>query len=97
MSRSAEIPFSRSRTWTASTISFDISSALQQVAAFDFLVGDRDDPLVGRDGDFVVGRADQLAREALASVVPAAGAQPHLPADEVAVVDGLAQRPLRAG
>src|SRR3954469_4313343 len=61
--RSAEMPFSRSSTWTASTISLDIRSPLQQVAAVDLGVGDRDDPRVGGDGDLVVARADQLASE----------------------------------
>src|SRR3954469_10514891 len=69
ISRSAEMPFSRSSTWTASMISLDIPSPLQQVAAVDLGVRDRDDPGVGGDCDLVVARADQLAGEALATTV----------------------------
>src|SRR5919202_5736962 len=64
--RSAEMPFSRSRTWTASTISLDMRSALQQVAAVDLGVRDRHDAAVGGDGDVGVARPHELAGEALA-------------------------------
>src|SRR3954468_24929312 len=67
--RSAEMPFSRSSTWTASTISLDIRSALQQVAAIDLGVGDRHDPGVGGDRDLVLARADELACEAPAATL----------------------------
>src|SRR3954449_570075 len=69
MRRSAEMPFSRSSTWTASIISLDIRSSLQQVAAVDLGVRDRDDPRVGRDRHLVVTCSDQLAREASAAAV----------------------------
>src|SRR4051812_19785498 len=68
------MPFSRSSTWTASTISLDIPSSLQQVAALDVGVRDRDNPVVGGDGHLAVGRADQLAGEALAPAVLSLGA-----------------------
>src|SRR5436190_1040967 len=41
------MPFSRSSTWTASVISLDIRSYLQQIAAVDVGVRDRYDPVVG--------------------------------------------------
>src|SRR4051794_30141810 len=94
MRRSEEIPFSRSRTWTASTISLDMRSALQQVAAVDLGVGDRHDPHVGGDGDLVVARADQLAREAPAPAVIAARADTDVPADVAPEVVGLRKRTL---
>src|SRR3954452_9199391 len=95
MSRSAEMPFSRSSTWTASTISLDMLSALQQVAAVDVGVRDRHDPVVGGDGDLVVARADQLAREALASAVVLACAHAGAAADVAPVVVRLGERALR--
>src|ERR671917_268159 len=52
---------------STSTSTFDIASSLQQVAAFDVLVRDRDDPIVGGDRDLGLGRADQLAGEAPAA------------------------------
>src|SRR3954463_6767375 len=91
------MPFSRSSTWTASVISLDIRSALQQVAAVDVGVGDRDDPVVGRDGDLRVARADQLSGEARAAAVLAACAHARATTDVAAEVLGLRQRPLRAG
>src|SRR5919201_4534705 len=69
MRRSEEIPFSRSRTRTASRISLLMRSALQQIRSVDVRVRDRDDPAVGGDGDLILARADQLAREGLASPV----------------------------
>src|SRR5829696_3567704 len=95
MRRSAEMPFSRSSTWTASTISLDIRSALQQVAAIDLGVGDRDNTGVGGDGHLVVGRADQLAGEALAAAVVAAGAHARAAADVAPEVIRLGERALR--
>src|SRR3954470_23541731 len=97
MRRSAEMPFSRSRTWTASTISLDMRSSLQQVAAVDLGVRDRDDPCVGRDGDLPVARADELAGEALSAAVVLARAHPRPLADEAAKVLGLRQRALGTG
>src|SRR3982751_1980020 len=97
MRRSAEMPFSRSSTWTASTISLDIRSPLQQVAAVDLGVGDRDDPRVGGDGHLVVARADELPGEALVAAVLLARAHPRATTDVAAEVVGLRQRPLRAG
>src|SRR3954453_20004881 len=94
MSRSAEMPFSRSSTWTASTISLDMLSALQQVAAVDVGVRDRDDPGVGGDRDLVVAGADQLAGEALAPAVVLVRAHANLPPDVAAEVLGLGQRAL---
>src|SRR4051812_42704231 len=96
MSRSAEMPFSRSRTSTASTISLDMRSALQQVAAVDVGVGDRHDPGVGGDRDLVVGRAYQLAREALATALLLARAHARAPSDEAAVVVRLGEWALRS-
>src|SRR5918997_3939589 len=69
ISRSEEIPFSRSRTWTASTISFDIALALQQVASLDVGVRDRDDARVGGDRHLVLRGADELPREAREATV----------------------------
>src|SRR5215213_11980926 len=89
------MPFSRSSTWTASTISLDIRSALQQVAAVDLVVGDRDDPGVGGDRDLVFGRPHQLAREALAPAVLLARAHARATTDEAAEVVRLGQRALR--
>src|SRR3712207_5338159 len=97
MSRSAEMPFSRSRTWTASTISLDMRSALQQVAAIDVGVGDRHDPRVGGDGDLLVGRADQLSGEAPAPSVVLARAHARATSDVAAVVVRLGERPLGPG
>src|SRR3954464_15494339 len=98
MSRSAEMPFSRSSTWTASTISLDIRSPLQQVAAVDVGVGDRDDPGVGGDGDLRVARADKLSGEGLAAALLLARdyLHTHATTDVAAEVLGLRQRPLRA-
>src|SRR3954462_7349470 len=96
MSRSAEMPFSRSSTWTASTISLDIRSPLQQVAAVDLGVGDRHDPRVGGDGDLRVARADELSGEGLAIAVLLARTHTRATTDVAAVVVGLRQRPLRA-
>src|SRR5256885_14002946 len=98
MRRSAEMPFSRSSTWTASIISLDIPSSLQQVAAVDLGVGDRDDPRIGRDGHLVVGRADELSREASAvAVVLVRGyLNARAPSEELPKVLGLCQRTLRA-
>src|SRR5688500_8554500 len=96
MSRSAEMPFSRSRTWTASTISLDIRSALQQVAAVDVGVRDRDDPRVGGDGYLLVRRAHELTREALAPAVVVPGAHTRAASDVALEVVGLCERPLGA-
>src|SRR3712207_691831 len=97
ISRSEEMPFSRSRTWTASTISFDMGLALQQVASLDVGVRDRHDAGVGGDRHLVVGGADQLPREALATAV--VGGRPHLraAADVAAEVVRLDERALGAG
>src|SRR4051812_6841933 len=89
------MPFSRSSTWTASTISLDIPSSLQQVAALDVGVRDRDNPVVGGDGHLAVGRADQLAGEALAPAVLSLGAHARAPPDEATEVVRLRQRTLR--
>src|SRR3954447_18661447 len=97
MSRSAEMPFSRSRTWTASTISLDIRSALQQVAAVDVGVGDRDDPSVGSDRHLGLARADQLAREASAAAVLLACAHARPTTDVAPEVVRLGERTLGAG
>src|SRR4051812_30482522 len=91
------MPFSRSRTWTASTISLDMWSALQQVAAIDVGVRDRDDPRVGCDGDSLVVRPDQLAREAPPPAVLLVGAHASAPAEEAAEVLRLRQRTLQPG
>src|SRR3954471_10429771 len=88
------MPFSRSRTCTASTISLDMRSALQQVAAVDVGVGDRHDPGVGGDGDLLVARADQLAGEALAAAVILARAHARLATDVAAEVVRLRERAL---
>src|SRR3954465_9799471 len=85
MSRSAEMPFSRSSTWTASTISLDIRSPLQQVAAVDLGVGDRHDPRVGGDGDLRVARADELSGEGLAIAVLLARTHTRATTDVAAV------------
>src|SRR4051795_115497 len=90
------MPFSRSRTWTASTISLDMRSALQQVAAIDVGVGDRHDPHVGGDGDLRVARADQFPGEALAPAVLRARTHARAPTDEAPEVVRLGQRPLGA-
>src|SRR3954465_3545768 len=97
MSRSAEMPFSRSRTWTASTISLDMRSALQQVAAIDVGVGDRHHPHVGRDGDLLVAGAAQFAWEALPPAVLLAGAHARAPTDVAPEVVRLRERALGTG
>src|SRR4051812_47564868 len=91
------MPFSRSRTWTASTISFDIDSALQQVASIDVRVRDRHDAGVGGDRDLCVGGTDELPREALAAAVVATRANACAAADEASEVIRLRQRTLGAG
>src|SRR3954447_10247876 len=88
------MPFSRSRTWTASTISLDMRSALQQVAAIDVGVGDRHDPHVGGDGDLLVARADQFAREAPAPAVLLARTHARAATDVAPEVVRLRQRSL---
>src|SRR4051794_26972254 len=93
--RSAEMPFSRSSTWTASTISLDIRSALQQVAAIDVGVRDGDDPGVGGDGYLLVVRAHELAGEAPAAAVVLARAHARALSDVAAEVVGLGERALR--
>src|SRR3954451_19719635 len=67
MRRSEEIPFSRSRTRTASRISLLMRSALQQVASVDVRVRDRYDARVSRHRDLAVARTDELAREGVAA------------------------------
>src|SRR3954469_4592790 len=86
MRRSAEMPFSRSSTWTASIISLDIRSSLQQVAAVDLGVGDRDDPRVGGDGHLIVAGADELPCEASATAVVHARAHACAASDVAAEV-----------
>src|SRR6476661_4357806 len=95
MRRSAEMPFSRSSTWTASTISLDIRSPLQQVAAVDLGVGNRDDPRVGGDGDLRVARSDELPGEALVTAALLARTHPRATTDVTAEVLRLRERPLR--
>src|SRR5436305_3556892 len=97
MRRSEEMPFSRSRTSTASTISLDIPSALQQVASVDVRIRDRHDPAVRGDGDLVVARPHQLAREARAPVVLLAGAYASATTYEAAEVVRLRERALGSG
>src|SRR5215211_1992438 len=91
------MPFSRSRTWTASTISFDMVLALQQVASLDVGVRDRDDAVVGGDRHRVVGRPDELAREALLAAVLVARAHARTTADVAAEVVRLGERALGPG
>src|SRR4051812_46467058 len=91
------MPFSRSRTWTASTLSLDIRSALQQSAAIAVGVRDRPDPVVGGAGYPLVVRPDGLAREALASVVRVAGTHARPGSEITAEVIRLGQRALRSG
>src|SRR5436190_3219686 len=91
------MPFSRSSTWTASVISLDIRSYLQQIAAVDVGVRDRYDPVVGGDGDLRVARADELPGEAPAPALLLARAYARAATDVAAEVIGLRQRPLRAG
>src|ERR1700748_1372899 len=72
--RSEEIPFSRSRTRTASRISLLMRSALHQVASVDLRIRDRDDPGIRRHRHLAVARANELAREGLALAVVVAHA-----------------------
>src|SRR3954447_7535194 len=95
ISRSDEIPFSRSRTRTASTISLLMRSALQQVASVDVRVRDRDHPVVGRHRHLTVARADELPGEGHTPVVLLACAYASLPAYEAAEVMRLGQGTLR--
>src|SRR6185437_2074155 len=92
--RSDEMPFSRSRTRTASKISLLMRSALQQVASVDLHVRDRHDPVVGRHRHLAVARAHELAGERLASVVLLARAYARPPAHEAAEVVRLRERTL---
>src|SRR5688572_4665752 len=95
MSRSAEMPFSRSSRCTASTISLDIALlALQQVALVNVGVRDPHDPCVGRHGDGVVGGLDQLAAEALGALDRLARAHSHAAPDVAAKVVRLRERTL---
>src|SRR4051794_31705012 len=96
MRRSAEMPFSRSSTWTASIISLDIRSSLQQVAAVDLGVGNRDDPRVGGDGHLVIAGTDELPCEASAAAVVLARAHACATTDVAAEVLGLRERTLGA-
>src|SRR3954447_25490076 len=100
MSRSAEMPFSLSRTPTASMISLLISPSsplvLEQIAAVDVRVRDRHDPAVGGQRDLVFTRAHQLAAEALVAVTGLGQADPDAAAEVAPEVLGLGQRALRA-
>src|SRR5918999_703806 len=91
------MPFSRASMRTASTISCDIALVPQEVRTVDVGVGDGDHARVCRDGDLVLGRAQQLAGEVAPAVVVAARADARAPADVAAEVLGLGQRPLDAG
>src|SRR3954470_23390071 len=93
--RSDEIPFSRSRTRTASKISLLMRSALQQVASVDVRVRDRHDPVVGRHRDLAVARAYELPCESRTPVVLLARAHACLLADEAAEVVRLGEGTLR--
>src|SRR4051794_40440325 len=101
MSRSAEMPFSLSRTPTASMISLLISPSspliLEQVAAVDVRVRDRDDAAVRGQRDLFVGRADELARKALLAVAGLAQAHPGALAEVAPEVLRLGERATRAG
>src|SRR3954449_10121374 len=100
MRRSAEIPFSLSRTPTASTISLLISVLpliLDQVAAVDVGVRDGHHAAVGGQRDLVVARSHQLAGEALVAVAGLAHADAGAPAEVLAEVVGLRERALGAG
>src|SRR3954451_18932497 len=96
MRRSEEIPFSRSRTRTASRISLLMRSALQQVASIDFRVRDRHDPRVRGHRDLAVARADELASEGPAPVVLVSRAHARASPDEAAEVLWLGERALGA-
>src|SRR5438445_11685191 len=65
ISFSGSIPFSRASACMASRISRDMPLLLDQVRTADLRIGDRDDAPVGRQGDLLVGRSDELPGEAL--------------------------------
>src|SRR5689334_15985675 len=88
------MPFSRSRTRTASKISLLMRPALQQVAPVDVRVRDRHAPVVGRHRHLAVAGADQLPGERPASVVLLARAYARPPAYEAAEVVRLGERTL---
>src|SRR3954447_4343460 len=100
MSLSAEIPFSRSSTPTASTISLDICllptpwarRLFQQVAAIDLRVRDRHDAIARGHGDLFVRGSDQLTGEAPVPIAGLARAHAGPTTQEAAVVVGLGQR-----
>src|SRR5919201_4349317 len=95
--RSEEIPFSRSRTRTASRISLLMRSALQQVASVDVRVRDGHDARVGSHRDLAVARSDELAREGLAPVVVLARAHTRATTHEATEVLRLGERSLGTG
>src|SRR5688572_20228860 len=94
MSFSSEMPFSRPRVLTASTISADMSSVPHEVRTMDVGVGDRDDAGVGGHGDRVVGGVQELAGEGAPAVVIAARANLRAAADIAAEMLGLGERAL---
>src|SRR5215212_10891786 len=91
------MPFSRASAVIASRISRDMWLLLHQVRSGDVGVRDGDHAAVGGDRDRVVGGADELPREAVVSVVVAAGAHARLAADEATEVLRLGERALRTG
>src|SRR5215207_10047682 len=97
MSFSSEMPFSRARARTASTISCDIALVPHEVRSLDVGVGDRHHAGVGGDGHHVVGGAEQLAGEAGVPVLAAARPDARAPAEIAAEVVRLGQRALRLG
>src|SRR5436190_12374676 len=97
MRRSEEMPFSRSRTSTASTISLDIPSALQQVAPVDVRVRNRDDAAVGGHYHLDLARPDQLAGEASPPAMLLTCTHARATTYEASEVIGLRERTLGAG
>src|ERR1700754_3496776 len=97
MSFSSEMPFSRARARTASTISCDIALVPHEVRSLDVGVGDGHHAGVGSDGHGVVGRAEQLTGEAEVTLVTAARADARAPAEVAAEMVRLGQRALGPG
>src|ERR1700742_4181228 len=98
MSFSSEMPFSRARARTASTISCDIALVPHEVRSLDVGVGDRHHAVFGGHGHRVLIGPEQLADDAGVAVgEPAAGAHAGAPADVPPEMVRLGERALRTG
>src|SRR3954447_9283856 len=93
---SAEIPFSLARARVASRISLDTELLPYEVGTLDVVVRDGHDAAGIGDGDLRVGGADELSREALATVDRLARPDARAMTEEAAEVLRLGERALDA-